>query len=225
MAISDFPNYVAEARTVQESYKDRIAVRVGLEADYIEGREDDLRALLVAASQPLDYVLGSVHYARGRNIFERKRWEDEDAEETYADYYRLVACAARSGLFDILSHLTAVEAFGPPISEALAARLYPPAADAVAESGCLVEINTSGYRKMGGDEPFPNRRMLRLLVDRGVPLTFGADSHTPSEVGFGRDRAASLLADLGVATKTPVRVASSRGGGSALMAFATTARL
>ena len=78
-------------------------------------------------------------------------------------------------MFDILSHLSVVEAYGPPIGDRAAARLYPEVTAAVAASGCVVEVNTSGYRKMGGDDPFPNRRLLRLLIDAGVPLTFGAD--------------------------------------------------
>jgi histidinol-phosphatase (PHP family) len=200
MACSEVGNYAAEAHALKERYAGRIGVQVGLEADYIEGREVELRAILDA--HPFDYVLGSVHYALGTPIFSRTRWRYESASEIYSDYYRQVALAAASGLFDILSHLTAVEAYGPPISEEQADRLYPPVADAAATSGCAVEINTSGYRKMGGDEPFPNRRMLRLLIERGVPLTFGSDCHDPNEVSYGAERVAALLQELGVETSS-----------------------
>jgi histidinol-phosphatase (PHP family) len=196
MACSEVGRYAAEAHELKARYADRIAVRVGIEADYIEGREADLQAILEA--HPFDYALGSVHYALGTSIFSRTRWLYEDAAAVYEDYYRQVALAAASGLFDILSHLTAVEAYGPPVTDEQAALWYPPVAEAVAASGCAVEVNTSGYRKMGGDEPFPNRRMLRLLIARGVPLTFGSDCHHPDEVGFGAARVASLLAELGV---------------------------
>ncbi len=219
MPLSGLAAYVAEAEACKRSFQGRIAVKVGLEADYIEGCEDDLRALL--DSEPFDYVLGSVHYCYGVSVFDRARWRTatgDAAEAVYAEYYRLVALAARSGLFDILSHLTVVEAYGPPVSDALAARLYPLVADAVADGGCLVEVNTSGYRKRGGDEPFPDRRMLRLLVARGVPLTFGADSHAPHEVGYARARVAELLADIGVNIAEPVHVTARR---APLLAFAT----
>jgi histidinol-phosphatase (PHP family) len=206
MAISEMPRYVAEARDLQTEYQDKIAVSVGIEADYIEGREDDLARLL--NSQSFDYVLGSVHHCGADqngglvSIFHRARWESEQPEKTFTDFYRLVIKAAESGLFDILSHLTAVESYSPPLSDALMARLYPPVADAVAKSGCIVEINTSGYRKMGGDEPFPNRTMLRLLIERGVPLTFSSDCHKPAEVFYARDRVEALLTELGVKTDT-----------------------
>ena len=165
--------------------------------DYIEGREADLTEWL--DGNGFHYALGSVHYAFGLNIFRPERWQ-HPVEEVYAEYYRLVAKAAQTGLFDIMSHLTAVEAFAPSPSDDLAAQLYPPVADAVLLSGAIVEINTSGYRKMGEDEPFPNRRMLRLLIERGVPLTFGSDCHRPDEVGFGAERVLALLAELKVNT-------------------------
>lgn len=207
MAVSEFGAYVADARRVRRAFADRLDVAVGVEADWIDGREDDLRALL--DSQELDYVLGSVHYSLGRSIF-LKDWERVDVEAVFRDYYRQVADAARSGLFDILSHLTAVEAYAPLPDPDLADALYVPVADAVAASGCVVEVNTSGYRKRPAiDEPFPNRRMLRLLIERGVPITFGSDCHRPDEVSYAADRVAALLDALGVdraAGPVPVRV-------------------
>jgi len=216
MANSELASYVAEARALQSDYARSITVKVGIEADFIEGREEELARLLDA--HPFDYALGSVHYAAGASIFKRDRWQSERAEDVFADYYRQVALAAGSGLFDVLSHLTAVEAYAPPIPEALADALYRPAADAVAAAGCVVEVNTSGYRKMGGDEPFPNRRMLRLLIERGVPLTFGSDCHKPEEVGFARDRVAAILAELGLAGRQPEPVTVRRGS---LLAYRT----
>lgn len=195
MALSELPAYVAEARDLQREFAEQISVRVGVEADFIEGATERLAQIL--DGQPFDYVLGSVHYAAGSSIFRRARWLTDDPTTVYTEYYRLLRIAATCGLFDILSHLTAVEAYGPPLPPGLAERLYPPVADAIAEGGCAVEINTSGYRKIGGDEPFPNRHLLRLLLDRGVPLTFGSDCHMPSEVGYGAARVASLLAEFG----------------------------
>jgi len=209
MAVSELPRYVAEARELQTEYADRIAVRVGLEADFILERAPDLAVLLEA--DPLDYVLGSVHYVLGKSVFDRARWRAAPAEPVWRAYYQLVIEAAESGLFDILSHLTVVEAYSPPLPPELADELYVPVADAIGRAGCAVEVNTSGYRKMGGDEPFPNRRMLRHLIGRGVPLTFGSDSHKPDQVAWGRERVESLLAELGVDTSTPSEITLRRG--------------
>ena len=216
MARSELPHYVSDALALKQQYEGRIAVKLGVEADFIEGQEAELAEIL--QTHPFDYVLGSVHYALGASIFSRTRWETESAADVYTEYYRLIQRAAVSGLFDILSHLTAVEAYGPPLPDDLAEQLYPPVAQVIVESGCLVEINTSGYRKMGGDDPFPNRRMLRHLISAGVPLTFGSDCHKPEEVGFGRERVLALLNEMGVRTDSPQSFTVHRGP---LQAFAT----
>ncbi len=216
MPLSEMPQYVREAAEQRESYKGRIDVKVGVEADFIEGQEGQLAALL--ASYPLDYALGSVHYSGGISVFSRTRWETECFADTYTEYYRLVQAAATCGLFDILSHLTAAESYGPPLPEELKDRLYSPVAATIASAGCIVEINTSGYRKMGGDEPFPNRDMLRCLIQAGVPLTYGSDCHKPEEVGFGHARVLRLLNELGVRTDSPQHVTVRR---NPLLAYLT----
>lgn len=210
MAVSEFPNYVAEAKELQAEYAGSdITVKVGVEADFLEDQVDNLSRLL--GTHPLDYSLGSVHYVNGSSVFNTARWQREDPEAVYTEYYRVARLAAGCGLFDILSHLTVIELFGPPLPEEWASRLYGPVADAIAEGGCAVEINTSGYRKSGGDEPFPNRRMLRDLIARGVPLTFGSDCHRPDQVSYGANRVAALLAELGVETALPQPFRTRRG--------------
>jgi len=197
MACSAVSGYVAEVLMEREIYAGRMDVRVGLEADWIPGRADDLCHIL--DSHPFDYVLGSVHYILGRSIFARTRWETEDPSTVYTAYYEELCRAAMSGLFDIMSHLTAIEAYGPPIDPTLAGSLYPMVAVAMKESGCIVELNTSGYRKRPhDDDPFPNHRLLAELVAHRVPLTFGSDCHAPHEVGFGAERILAALEHYGL---------------------------
>ena len=196
MAVSELPNYVAEAVAIKERYADEIALAVGIEADFIEGDEEKLAAWLVA--HPFDYVLGSVHYCLGHSVFDRRRWKTQRPEAIFRDYYRQVILAARSGLFDILSHLTVIDTYSPGMPDALAVELYPEVAAAIAESGCIVELNTSCYRKQPfWNEPYPNRKMLTELIARGVPLTFGSDCHAPEEVHFAREKVEGLLHSLG----------------------------
>lgn len=206
MALSELPHYVREAQQLKATYADRIALAVGIEADFIEGQEEALASLL--AAHPFDYVLGSVHYCLGHSVFNKRRWSEQRPERVFRDYYRQVIAAARSGLFDILSHLSVIESYSPPIPDTLAAELYPQVAQAIAESGCIVEVNTSGYRKRPDlAMPFPNTMLLRELIRHGVPLTFGSDCHTPAEIHFARVEVEELLQSLEISQKAqPNRV-------------------
>ncbi len=112
MAKSELAGYVEEALALKERYAGQITVKLGIEADFVEGSEDDYRRML--DTHPFDYALGSVHWVFGVNIFHRPRWETDDPEQTYREYYRLIVASVRSGMFDILAHPTAENRMGRP---------------------------------------------------------------------------------------------------------------
>ena len=58
-------------------------------------------------------------------------------------------------------------------------------ADAVAESGVVVDVNAAGLRKPIG-EVYPSRQLLEMLHRRGVPIILSSDAHAPQHVAAGR---------------------------------------
>lgn len=59
-----------------------------------------------------------------------------------------------------------------------------------------MEINTSGLRRPC-KELYPQRRILEIAFDLGVPITLGSDAHRPEEVGAGFDAAVELASSVG----------------------------
>ena len=196
MKEDQFEDYVAEVLGLREEFRGRIAVRLGLEADYAEGHEEALTAWLSRAAW--DFVLGSVHFVAGDWIDapgSAARFEREGTEHLYDEYYRLLAKAARSRQFDVLAHFDLPKKFGnrPAAwrevaeTEAIAAAL---------EGGCAVEISSAGLRKPVG-EAYPEDRLLRRIVAAGIPVTFSSDAHAPAEVGWGYERTLDLARGCG----------------------------
>ncbi|TML05162.1 MAG: histidinol-phosphatase, partial [Actinobacteria bacterium] len=107
------------------------------------------------------------------------------------------AAAARSGLFDSLSHPDLVKIFG----ERAMSFDYSGVADAIAESGIAVEVSTAGLRKPVR-ELYPHPDLLAACRRRGVPVTTGSDAHAPDLVGQDFDRARELLRSAGYETVT-----------------------
>jgi histidinol-phosphatase (PHP family) len=172
-----------------------LPVKLGLELDYVPGREDETRALL--APYPWDYLLGSVHYVDGLGIDSAPRLADEvGVEEMWERYFELLARAACSGLFDSLSHPDLAKVFGDRVEFD-----YADIADAVAESGIAVEVSTAGLRKPVG-ELYPHPDFLAACRERGVPVTTGSDAHVPALVGCDFDRSRELLRSAGYETVT-----------------------
>jgi histidinol-phosphatase (PHP family) len=173
-----------------------LPVKLGLEVDYVPGREDETRALL--APYPWDYLLGSVHWIDGLSVDGDPRLVDEvGVESAWHRYFETLALAAGSGLFDSLSHPDLVKIFG----DRAETFDYSTIADAIADSGTAIEVSTAGLRKPVG-ELYPHPDLLRACRERGVPVTTGSDAHVPSLVGRDFDRARELLRSAGYETVT-----------------------
>jgi histidinol-phosphatase (PHP family) len=188
--------YVEEIRGLQKEFEGKMAIRLALEADYAEGFEEELTGWLKLFEW--DFVLGSVHFVSGDWIDapgSRRRFETEGVEKLYREYYRLLARAAGSGLFDILAHFDLPKKFGyrpeAPLEEE-----ENVAIEAARAAGCAVEISSAGIRKPAA-EVYPEARLLRKIVAAGVPITFSSDAHAPVEVGWGYQATRALALDCG----------------------------
>ena len=198
MREEELDGYLAEVESLAGEFRGVLPIRLGLEADYAEGHEAALGSWLARADW--DLVLGSVHWVAGDWIDSpesaHRRFEREGAEKLYIEYYRLLAKAARTGLFDVLTHFDLPKKHGHrpgrPLEEA-----EQEAIDAARQAGCAVEISSAGLRKPVG-EAYPEARLLRRLIAAGVPVTFSSDAHAPAEVGWGYDRTLELARACGV---------------------------
>jgi histidinol-phosphatase (PHP family) len=187
MAEDELPGYVEEVLALREEFAGRIDVLLGLEADYREGHEKVLAEIL--SRYPWDVVLGSVHWVAGDWIDapgSARRHEMEGSENLWREYYRLLAKACATGLFDVMTHFDLPKKFGHRMPGG-AAGAEGDAVSAAARAGVAVEVSSAGLRKPVG-EVYPSPALLSRLVSAGVPVVLSSDAHAPAEVAWGRDR-------------------------------------
>jgi histidinol-phosphatase (PHP family) len=199
------PLWRASARDDLDAYveflRTRTDLRVGIEADFVPGREDRMQTLLEA--RDWDYVVGSVHFLRDEAVdhpdFDIWRTRSHRPEEVWNRYFDTLGAAAASGLFDVLAHPDLVKMWGRerPRPEGDLRRFYDRAMEAIAESGIAVEVSTAGLRKPVG-ELYPDRAFLEMVLDAGNPIALSSDAHTPDQLGAGYEQALELLDELGV---------------------------
>jgi histidinol-phosphatase (PHP family) len=176
-------------------------LRLGIEADYVPGREDRMANLLDA--HEWDYVVGSVHFIGDHavdNDDETDVWRHEtSSERIWRRYFEAVAASALSGLYDIIAHPDLVKIWGGarPQPDTDLRRYYEPTVEAMLDAGVAMEVSTAGLRKPVG-EIYPHRAMIEMAVDAGVPIALSSDAHLPEQLGFGYDRALELLEACGV---------------------------
>ncbi len=177
-----------------------LPVKLGLEVDYEPEREQEMRELL--APYPWDYLLGSVHFIDGLGVDGEPRLADAvGVEEAWRRYFDALAAAARSGLFDSLSHPDLVKVFGQRPHRSVVEELHREVVPAIAAAGVAVEVSTGGLRKPVG-ELYPDPHLLALCREHGVPVTIASDAHEPRLVGADFDRARELLRGAGYETIT-----------------------
>ena len=175
-------------------------LRLGIEADFIPGREDRLANLLEA--HDFDYVVGSVHFLgdRALDADDFTIWDGaRSAQDIWSAYFRTLGEAALSGLFDILAHPDLVKVWGGgrPVPDGDLRRFYEPAIEAIAQSDIAVEVSTAGLRKPVG-ELYPSDAFLAMALEAGAPVALSSDAHRPQDVGYAYDRAVQTLRDAGV---------------------------
>ena len=199
MDLGDLPRYfewIEEAREKTPGFP----IRLGLECDYLPGREDWIGKL--AGMARWDYLIGSVHYiTEDWAVDDPKRmdhYRECPPEELWTMYWSACEKCVRSRLFDFIGHPDLVKIFGSRPGGDLT-RYYEPVIAALAECGGAFEINTAGLRKPVA-EIYPAFDFLKLACEAGVPLVINSDAHSPEQVGMDFEAARALARKAGYET-------------------------
>jgi histidinol-phosphatase (PHP family) len=193
-AVDDLDAYVDFVRS-------QTNLRLGIEVDFVPGCEDRIAGLLESAD--FDYVLGSVHFLGEEAVDMGGEWDlwrsGPDPDKVWARYFATLGEAARSGLFDILSHPDLVKVWGPerPAPRRDPRFHYEVAMEGIAESDVAIEVSTAGLRK-AAREIYPAPAFLAMCLEAGRPVALSSDAHTPNDLGYRYEEAVDLLGSLGV---------------------------
>src|SRR5215203_4188977 len=200
MGITEHDRYrddidLAAFQEAREKYQD-VELRLGIEIDFVPGAEE--RMDRDGSALPYDYLIGSVHRVQGEEIDRATDQGIYDRYETYdlyAAYYANVRKAVLSGRFEVLGHPDLIKIFRH-FPERDITPILEETADAVAESGVVVDVNAAGLRKPVG-EVYPAANFLEMFHRRGVPIVLSSDAHAPNEVALGYDTSLALVRDTG----------------------------
>jgi histidinol-phosphatase (PHP family) len=186
---SNISAYIGHLENIRNT-SNHIKIRTGLEVDYIEGRENEIRDFLV--SLPLDYVIGSVHYLGEKTVdFGPEFYEGKNIDNLFESYFNLVCKAVSSGLFDIIGHCDLIRIYGYKPSADMEP-LYRKLAKIMKKHDVVFEVNTNGRNRPLADF-YPDRRFLNIFHEEHVPVCVNSDAHMPARVGQYFDEAYDLL--------------------------------
>ena len=186
---------------ILEAKRQGLPVKLGLELEWIPGRDAELAELL--EPYPWDFLLGSVHLVDGEAVDMESDplWARLPVDEVWRRYFLELAALARSRLVDVLAHPDLVKIFGRRPSAAEVEAHHDEAAAAFAEAGVAVEVSTAGLRKPVG-ELYPDLGLLARCRERGVGATLASDAHVAHDVGRDFEAGLDHLRSAGYETVT-----------------------
>ena len=148
-----------------------------------------------------DFVLGSVHFVDGQDVYMAPYWEHKDMDQAYREYLEhTYECVKAQRDFDVLAHLTYIsKGRGNPYTKLVEYAKYRDIVDEIlrelSRKGKGLEMNTSGVDRCGGFLPTADyfRRFKEL---GGEIVTVGSDAHTWDRVGQYTFDACKILGDI-----------------------------
>lgn len=182
MAADRVPQYLIDIAGAAAAHP-ALEVIPGCEVDWLGQQED--RDFSQLDFSNFVHILGSVHYLDGwafDDPAEEGRWHDVGVDAVWRRYFEVwcEAASCRDTPYTCMAHPDLVKKFGyrPSFNPQ---PLYDEAAEAVASSGRMVEVNTSGLTYPCA-ELFPAPELLRTFCRAGIPCTIGTDAHDPAVV-------------------------------------------
>jgi len=162
-----------------------INLRLGIELDYIPGREKEIKEIIL--QRPYDYVIGSVHYIEGWG-FDHPDFQggfaERDIDEIYAKYTDILMEMVQSGCFDVVGHIDLVKIWGHRPRKRSSLYYLEPVLRAIKKYNLAVEINSAGLRKKVA-ELYPAADLVNMMFSYDIPIIFGSDAHHPDQIGEG----------------------------------------
>lgn len=176
-----------------------LKIRRGVELGMSGENLDFLRTS--AKAYPYDFVLGSVHFVDGLDVYLEPFWKGKTMEEAEKRYLEeTLVCVQRNDDFDVLAHLNFIsKSLANPNPRPLSYEAHREILDEIlctlADKGKGMEMNTSGVDRRVGYLPTADffRRFKEL---GGEIVTVGSDAHRCDRVGQYCGDACAILGDI-----------------------------
>lgn len=177
-----------------------IAVRLGMEVDFIPGKNEAIQTLL--RPYPWDFLIGSIHEVDGVQFEHTGELTREGGKARWMRYYALLREAVTSGFFDVVSHPVRMRAKNPHIPLTLDDELEQLAAEA---ARCNVALEINGYDTLRYPELV--RRLARACALQRTPVSVSSDAHRPHRLAQAHQQSEEILREVGI---TQVRIWNQR---------------
>jgi histidinol-phosphatase (PHP family) len=211
---NEVEEYINEILMLKKKYKGTIEVYLGMELDYIPGIGFDKYTLELI--NRLDYYIGSVHYL-GKfhngvmwtvdyNLEELLNGIDEsfkgDVRLAVETYYSYIGRMALEYEPPIIGHLDLFKKNNNnnilfDENEKWYVDVVEKCLSMIAETSCIVEINTGGIARGYTNEQYPSTFILKKIKEKNIPIIINSDAHSTDGITCKFEDMYELVNNLG----------------------------
>ncbi len=198
--ILDTDAYLPYMQELQEEYRGKLKIRIGVEIGMQPHLADRHREYV--KQYPFDFVIASLHLVDGKDPYYPEVFEGREDREVYRRYLEsLLENVKKFSEFQVLGHIDYVVRYGTHKALQYGYDEYCDVIDEILrhtiETGCGIEINTAGLKK-GLGFPNPHYDVIRRYFELGGEiLTLGSDAHAPEEIGYDFSAVSDYLRTVG----------------------------
>lgn len=212
--LADLPAYVAETQRLIDKYAGKIELYRSLEVDYL-GAEMNVNSDYLQPAE-LAYTVGAVHYVGRLATGERWSFQRPDpifqrgideifggsVQKCVECYFELIREMVSDHPPDVVAHLDRI------LKRNVADRFWDRTAkwyrhailetlEAVAASGCIMELNTRGMYRNDNTTTYPGPFAAAEARRLGVHVHLSSDAHAPEQVVLNFEDGMAVLRGAG----------------------------
>lgn len=193
MGVEALERYIKELRIIKKFYSDVIKINIGVEVDYIEGYESEIKDLLDKYGEFFEDSILSVHMVKYKDEYYCIDYSRDGfgelvkilggVDKVYDLYYNTLKKAINSDLGKYkpkrIGHTNLVRKYN---------KIYPydysknsnleEVVELIKEKNYEVDYNISGLYKEDCGEEYISGYLYDLIKKYNIPMVFGSDSHT-----------------------------------------------
>ncbi|MDF2504812.1 MULTISPECIES: histidinol phosphate phosphatase [Clostridium] len=173
-----------------------LGIELGMREDCLEENAK------IEKTHPFDYVLGSIHFVNGIDIYEKSFYENKTKKQAYNEYFQNMLDNIKTHPYiDSLGHIDYICRYAQYEDKEIHYKEYNDIIDeilkALSDRNIAIEINT---RRLSNCESF------KSLVDiykrfgelKGKYVTIGSDSHSENSIGSNYKEAMKIAESCGL---------------------------
>lgn len=187
----EMPSYLKAVQHLQQKYAGKLRINKGFEVDYIEGKEQEIKAKLEKWGNQIEDSILSVHFVlyKGkyygidyREDVERLLEETKSLSKVYDLYFQTLLKSVQVDLGAFkpkrIGHPSLVRIFNKRYPfEYEDDGLFSVLVAEIKARKLEVDFNVAGLRKCYCGESYPSGRLLQMMREAEIPLIPGSDAH------------------------------------------------